>query len=275
MWWNMLLLLISLRSSICFEDTSPFIFFTTYRTQPEPIYPDHTLTTLSGHAFQSFVRASIDCKSTFYVIALQPGLHAEDLKHAAMPSMKVSLNKAMEKLVIPYGYGGLDLDSVIEYVIDKCNADRILIDVQSGSYPLLDGNTKKVLYVQFPPLKGSIMERWDLLKYHEDTFLHYLLASFPHGSEYTMIYVSTPGLTMVQHRDISTDTPPVVPFKYNPKQPKGLFFNYELFSEGIYMIWMVLLVLFPILIVALMAISSIKISYGAFELKKDIIKKNK
>ncbi|CCJ28825.1 unnamed protein product, partial [Pneumocystis jirovecii] len=64
-----------------------------------------------------------------------------------------------------------------------------------GSYPLLDGSGKKVLYVQFPPLKGPIMERWDLLKHH-DVFLHYLLSSFPYGSEYTMIYVSTPGLTM-------------------------------------------------------------------------------
>ncbi|KTW27837.1 uncharacterized protein T551_02804 [Pneumocystis jirovecii RU7] len=270
----MLVLLISLRSTICFEDTSPLIFFTTYKTQPEPIYPDYVSTTLSGHAFQSFVRSSIDCKSTFYIIALQPGLHAEDLKHDAMPSMKMSLNKAEEKLVIPYGYGGMDLDDVMEYIVEKCNADRILIDAQSGSYPLLDGSGKKVLYVQFPPLKGPIMERWDLLKHH-DVFLHYLLSSFPYGSEYTMIYVSTPGLTMAQHRDISTDMPPVVPLKYNPKQSKGLFSKYEFFSEGVYMIWMVLLILFPILVIALMAISSIKISYGAFELKKDVIKKNK
>ncbi|KAG4303976.1 hypothetical protein PORY_002629 [Pneumocystis oryctolagi] len=275
MWWHLLALLISFKGVICFEDTSPFIFYTTYKTQSEPVYSDHTLTTLSGHAFQSFVRASIDCKSEFYVIALQPGLHAEDLKYTSMPLMKGSLDKAVEKLVIQYGYGDIDLENIIEYISDKCNVDRILINVQSGSYPLLTDKERKILYLQFPPLKGSVMERWDLLKHHEDTFIHYLLSSLPHGSKHTVIYVSTPGLIMVQHRDILTETPPIIPIKYNPKQPKELLSKYEFASEGIYMIWIVLLVLFPILIVALTTISSIKISYGAFELKKDAVKKNK
>ncbi|KAG5438429.1 hypothetical protein PCANB_002918 [Pneumocystis canis] len=242
----------------------------------EPIYPNHMLTTLSGHAFYSFIRASIDCKSKYYIIAFQPSLHAEYLKYSTMPLMKESLDKASETLVVPYGYGGIELENIIKYISDKCHSDHIFIDAESGSYPLLDGEDQKILNIRFPPLKGSLKERQNILKHH-DKFLHYIITSLPHGSKYTMIYLSTPEQIISQHQDIPTNILPVIPIKYDLKQPKGLFSKYAFLSEGIHMMysWMVLIVLFPILIIALSAISSIKISYGAFELKKNVFKKNK
>ncbi|EMR08851.1 hypothetical protein PNEG_02638 [Pneumocystis murina B123] len=268
-----LVLLINIHKISCFEDTSPFIFYRSYSSY-QSVFSDHVSTTLSGHAFQSLVRASIDCESTYYVFVLQPGLHADDLKHTVMPWIKKSIDIAPERLVVPYGYGDVDVENIIKYVEDKCYIYSIVIDSQSGEYPLLYNETEKILVVQFPPIVGTLEERRDLLTNH-DLFLHYLLTSLPHGSKYSMIYISTPGPVIIQHRDASVYSTPMIPVKYNSNNPKGLFSRYSFFSEGIYMIWIILFILFPIFIIALTAISSIKISYGSFELKKDVIKKNK
>ncbi|KTW31386.1 hypothetical protein T552_00031 [Pneumocystis carinii B80] len=267
------ILIINIHKISCFKDTSPFIFYRTYSSF-KSIFSDHISITLSGHAFQSLVRSSIDCESGYHVFVLQPGLHADDLKHSVMPWIKNSIDKAPERLVVPYGYGYVDVENIIKYVEDKCYIKSILIDAESGEYPLLYNETEKILILQFPPIVGTMEERRHLLTNH-DLFLHFLLASLPHESKYSMIYISTPGPVIIQHRDASVYSTPMIPVKYNSNNPKGLFSKYSFFSEGIYMIWIVLFIIFSILIVALTAISSIKISYGSFELKKDVIKKNK
>lgn len=268
-----LIFFIWFKNILCFEDTSPFIFYTSYKTQLQSIHSDHISTTLSGHVFQSLVRTSIDCGSRYYVFVLQPGLHADDLKYNIMPWMKRSIDEASESLIIPYGYGDIDIENIIEYVEDKCHIKRILINAQSGAYPLLNDEIQRILMVKFPPIIGTLQERRDLLLNH-DLFLHYVLESLPDKSKYIMIYISTPEPIAIQNRNVPTYVTSTVPIKYNFNYPKNLFSTYSFFSEGIYMIWMVLLVLLPIFIIALSAISSIKISYGSFELKKDI-KKNK
>ncbi|QSL65548.1 hypothetical protein MERGE_002861 [Pneumocystis wakefieldiae] len=181
---------------------------------------------------------------------------------------------APERLVVPYGYGEVDVENIIKYAEDKCNMHSILINSQSGEYPLLYNMTEKIFVVRFSPILGTLEERRDLLTNH-DLFLHYLISSLPHESKYSMIYISTPSPVIIQHRDASIYLAPMIPSKYNSNNPKGLFSRYSFFSEGIYMILIVLFILFPIFIVALTVISSIKISYGSFELKKDVIKKNK
>lgn len=218
---------------------------------------------------------------------MQPSVHASDFSADRSPLLRKLVREAKTKMVVPYGHGDVDVGEMARQVADKCGVPEAEIERIDGAtmeHPVYDddasGSTgehttgNRVIIVDLPTLPVSHDER-QLTMGDNEHFLHSLLRSLPR-KEYNLIYVSTP--------------PPAAPGSYRRSHPSlvdaqsalaaaaakkrarngtvvtgGLFSRYQYFTPGILMGYMAMLILVPVLIVGLQALSSLQISYRAFD----------
>ncbi|ORY82504.1 vacuolar ATP synthase subunit S1-domain-containing protein [Protomyces lactucae-debilis] len=243
-------------SVFAFEDTSPYIFAS---TSQHPIN-QHTGSTLSSGSFRQSVLAALTCEAPTTIIAVQPSIHASDFTHDAAPLFKQTVESAGTKLVVPYGHGEVDVEELVLHIAGQCNALIERITAGHGSHPMYtDDGIPRVLVVTFPTVPEK-QGRLEALNEH-DAFLHSLIASVPR-QQYNLIYVSTPAAP--SKATYRRAVPDLSAYKSHSNSTGGLFSHYQFFTPGIFMGYMALLLLVPILIVGIKAISSLQISYGAF-----------
>ncbi|KAG7007092.1 18S rRNA (guanine-N(7))-methyltransferase RID2 [Physcia stellaris] len=178
--------------------------------------------------------------------------------------------------------GELDLHSISKTLQEKCGATPLRIDASTGSFAIDDQARPRVISLDFPPLPAGRGKKSRLLEH--DAFLASVIDYLP-GSEYTVIYSTTPSATT--HHPVTTeaetyemDTNFGVPLHMELKRDLSnhrressnitlpnapLFEKYQFFSPGIFMGLVVSLVLFSIIYVAISGISSLQVSYAAFD----------
>lgn len=174
------------------------------------------------------------------------------------------LSQAGTKMVIPYGHGEIDSDDVIAHIAHQCNAKIERVDASTMSHPIYESDEKRVIAVTFPTLPLSSEQRKVALN-DNDAFLHSLLRSFP-TRDYNLLYLSTPPpASPASFRRAHVALADLLPQKSSNSSTGGLFSHYQFFTPGIFMGYMVLLILVPVLIIGLQALNSLQISYKAFD----------
>lgn len=198
-------------------------------------------------------------------MAIQPAIHASDFDEDAAPLVRQYVSQAGSKIVIPYGHGEIDEEEVVSHIAHQCGSRIERIDASLMSHPIYEDDEPKVLVVTFPTLPLSSQQRKLAINDH-DAFLHSLIQSLP-TRDFNLLYLSTPppaAPASFRRAHISLDEATASQSKSN-STTGGLFSHYQFFTPGIFMGYMALLILVPVLIVALQAINSLQVSYRAFD----------
>ncbi|KAF8426387.1 BIG/ATPase V1 complex, subunit S1 [Tirmania nivea] len=289
---------------LAFSNTSPF-FLVTSSEIPKSNVPTTSTSTLTIAEFVEIAKDVISqCGSDGYVIATQPGVHASDFSngHAGtmgveevggpgMPHLKRALFGDRRSLVVPFARGGVEVGRIgegngvaqvlKEWVREKCGGEMVRVDASTGTFERFGDMRPKVMMVDFEPLDESDREMRAKELADTDAFLFSLLESFP-SSRYTLIYTSTPRTTVPNHPSSKLQVPQTQDelrrrFAIPGKKPKdgntdtvipmtgSLFKKYAFFSPGIWMGYLAAFFLISISYVGLNALTSLKVSYGAFE----------
>lgn len=200
-------------------------------------------------------------------MAIQPSVHASDFEQDAAPLIRNYVSQAGTKIVVPYGHGEVDSEELVSQIAKQCDSRIERIDASTMSHPIYDDDEpRRILVVSFPTLPLSAEQR-KLAMNDNDAFLHSLIQSLP-SRDFNLLYLSTPPPASpasfrrahVSLNDVSNNMA-----KKSNATTGGLFSHYQYFTPGIFMGYMALLILVPVLIVGLQAINSLQISYKAFE----------
>ena len=239
--------------------------------------------TQSGSAFRTTVLSALTCDPGMAtVFAVQPSVHASDLAGERSPLMRKLVSDAKTKMVVPYGHGDVDVAEMARQVAEKCDVREESIERIAGAtmtHPVYDDDDNiqgasgerqsRIIIVDLPTLPVSHDERQMTIGDNEH-FLNSLLKSLPRR-EYNLIYVSTPapaapGSYRRSHPSLNAGSPLLAEKKAkNGTATGGLFSRYQYFTPGIFMGYMAMLILVPVLIVGLQALNSLQISYRAFD----------
>lgn len=198
-------------------------------------------------------------------MAIQPAIHASDFNENAAPLIRDYVSHAGSKIVVPYGHGEIDPEKVVGHIANQCGSRVERIDAGLMSHPIFEDDDAKVLVVTFPTLPLSVEQR-RLAINDNDAFLHSLIQSLS-TKDFNLLYLSTPppaAPASFRRAHISLDDEPVSSTKSNSTSGR-LFSHYQFFTPGIFMGYMALLILVPVLIVGLQAINSLQVSYRAFD----------
>lgn len=191
-------------------------------------------------------------------------MHASDFENDSAPQIRQYVSQAGSKIVIPYGHGEVDTEEVVSHIVDQCGSRVERIDASQMSHPIFEDDESKVLVVTFPTLPLSVQLR-KLAMNDNDAFLHSLLQSLP-TRDFNLLYLSTPppaAPASFRRAHVSLEDANVL--KKSNSTTGGLFSHYQFFTPGIFMGYMALLILVPVLIIGLQAINSLQISYKAFD----------
>ena len=216
------------------------------------------------------------------VFAVQPSVHASDLAGERSPLLRKLVRDAKTKMVVPYGHGDVDVVEMARQVAEKCGVREEAIERIAGAtmtHPVYDDASDdeaevsdregRILIVDLPTLPVSHDER-QLTIGDNEHFLNSLLKSLP-KREYNLIYVSTPapaapGSYRRSHPTVNAGSPLLAEKRAkNGTASGGLFSRYQYFTPGIFMGYMAMLILVPVLIIGLQALNSLQISYRAFD----------
>lgn len=223
--------------------------------------------TLSSASFRSAALASLQCELPNTIIAIQPSIHASDFENDAAPQIRKYVAHAGSKIVVPYGYGEVDSEEVVSTIAKQCDATIERIDASSMSHPIFEAiDERRLIVVSFPTLPLS-NELRKIAMSDNDAFLHSLLKSLP-SQDFNLLYLSTPppaSPASFRRAHISLNDDSASAMKSNRNATGGLFSRYQYFTPGIFMGYMALLILVPVLVVSLKAINSVQVSYKAFE----------
>ncbi|OJJ42951.1 hypothetical protein ASPZODRAFT_136816 [Penicilliopsis zonata CBS 506.65] len=258
-------------------DTSPFFLASTSEV---PISSEQSIAATS--LLDSLSTGINSCPSEYYVVAFQPGVHYSDFKQPrSAPRLGGKMRGEDKSLrstsTIDEVAGVLDAKQIQEMIEMSCGTQTTVIDASSGIYPSTFDTAHRVVAVDFPMLPEGEKREGQLLD--NDGLLADIIERIP-SSDYTLIYVTSPredggSESTVQysvdnayqdsiHQDLKRDFSAHVR-RVEPASNKTLFHNYEFFTPGIFMGIIATLIFVMILSVAFSALSSLEVSYAAFE----------
>ncbi|KAI9833453.1 MAG: hypothetical protein M1819_003611 [Sarea resinae] len=279
-----------------FKDTSPLFFLSTADLQ---IIPDSLPQIQQASDLTGYISAiSSRCLSTTYIIASQPGVNAADFasRHSA-PHLKKGLAKkdgiVRESFSVTDVVGQIDADQLQVFFEKQCGAGIMHVDASTGSFEVVDDAKPRVIRVNFPPLtQATHKDRVSKLA-ENDAFLSSLISTLP-SQQYTLILTTTPSTNQPSENGPATHPQNQYEFSdssalhhmdlkrslssnnraspnTDTRAAKGnssslpLFQRYQYFTPGIFMGLLVTALLGSILLVAMYALGSLKVSYVAFE----------
>ncbi|MCJ1339973.1 hypothetical protein MMC09_005266 [Bachmanniomyces sp. S44760] len=265
-----------------FRDTSPFFFYST----------SEFLVTSSQVATASTVLSSIkdrlaSCLSDTYVIVSQPGVNAVDYSNrSSAPHLRKALsgdNPAIRSSYsVPDVLGEVDPSALMETIEGKCGAGVLNVDASTGSFDIIDDMKPRVIRLDFPALPTGPRRVNQLSE--NDAFIASLIDLLP-STKYTVLYTTTPLSTEHQASlpDSATYQMDQTPFSVPHAELKRdvfqgrqngdnftlvdgpLFEKYQFFTPGIFMGLIVGILLLSILYVGISGVSSLQVSYAAFD----------
>ncbi|KAK9240408.1 BIG/ATPase V1 complex, subunit S1 [Lipomyces kononenkoae] len=288
-----LALVASLSAVYAFEDTSPLMLLSSKRV---PVIHDHlsSAAITSSEHFHDLARKLVsEFQASTYVVVSQPGLHASDFSAATADATTPHLRKLYKQAETSYAvrnaHGAFDMDGLEKHIVDTWGADTIVIDAASDAFSIPSSEKPKLVRVDFPVLPVDYTRSSALAD--NDAFLYSIMSLLP-SEDFAVIYTSTPisrpfvaKRNPVSYVDGEAPSPtntsdnlyPTGAFGYPTGTllptmiPEGartdgsVFTRYQFFTPGMFMAIIASVVLVAILGVGLKSISSIKISYDAFQ----------
>ncbi|KAJ8102793.1 vacuolar ATP synthase subunit S1-domain-containing protein [Lipomyces tetrasporus] len=277
----------SLSAVNAFEDTSPLMLLSSKKV---PAVHDHlsSASITSSDHFHDLARKLIsELQADTYIVVSQPGLHASDFSAVTAESMTPNLRKLYHQAETAYAvrnaHGSFDMEGLEKHIVDTWGTDTVVIDAASNAFTLPSSEKPQLVHVDFPVLPVDYTRASALAD--NDAFL-YSVMSLLQSDNFAVIYTSTPvSRPFVAKRNpvaYAADAPSptnssdfylptgVVGFPggvipEGARTDGSVFTRYQFFTPGMFMAIIASVVLVLILGVGLKSISSIAISYDAFQ----------
>ncbi|KAK4122247.1 BIG1-domain-containing protein [Parathielavia appendiculata] len=247
-----------------FSDSSPFILFSTAKLPQQP--PTIQLQT-SSKVLETAKSLLAACPTRRYILVSQPNMHAADLgpdDDCRMPNLCRAV-RGMDRAhswAVAEVIGQVSGKPLGEYVSSTCGADKVVVErVELAHLPaVLEGGEKR---------RGEVLGDND---YELGKLLDML-----DGEDYTVMVFSDPNEFKAYEPEFAE--PVHIDMKRWAEEEAGeggkkklnstdnlpLFEKYQFFTPGIFMSFIVLVILLSILGVGLKALASLEVSYGAFD----------
>ncbi|KAH8147408.1 uncharacterized protein LAJ45_08564 [Morchella importuna] len=264
-----------------FKDTSPFFLISASKHFSQA---DNTKPLLETSAFVQTAKGIISyCDADAYILVTQPGLHASDFAHASsaprlstvFKEVGVERAQAVSK-VYEYDVKFEDIADILQdFAIATCDAEVEEVDAKTGNFGGFDDMKPKLIRVDFETLPENGPARHKAIM-ENDSFLYSIISLLP-TYKYNLIYTSTPiSMTPAAMKESKGDAHELRrrenfqvrddDEKTNTTLPEGsLFKRYQFFTPAIFAGYLALFFLLSVLYVAFTALSSLQVSYGAFE----------
>ncbi|KAJ5035328.1 uncharacterized protein L3040_007803 [Drepanopeziza brunnea f. sp. 'multigermtubi'] len=258
-----------------FRDTSPFVMFSNAAVPSKPLIYAQLQ---SSHSVLETAKAVLgECQSDVYLVLAQPSILSSEVRENA-PHLNHAVRSAgLEKsfsVSEVVGATVADGGEMVDLLVSRCGAERIPLGEWKG---LEKGEGKKVvLNGVLPAIAGAERRR---AVGDNDAKLFSLLRKLE-GTQYTVIYHTTPADVVAEqgteqivyeasfedvvHMDLKRDLS-AREKNATVGDVRPLFEKYQFFSPGLFMGLLVSLLLLSILWVGISAISSLEVSYGAFD----------
>ncbi|GAB1314414.1 hypothetical protein MFIFM68171_04624 [Madurella fahalii] len=260
-----------------FSNSSPFVLFSTAELPPlpDPAAQSQQLQT-NVQVLASAKQLLASCPTERYVLVSQPGVHAVDIRGDGKGDDDEGGGCRMPRLCGAVQREGVTAFSVAE-VIGQVSAGPLTEYIQSVCADQRGGRKAHVDRVELKHLPAvSVREgqaRKEVLR-DNDYELGRLLETL--DGDYTVILFSDPNefkayepqFAEAAHMDLkrwSDESEMLFKRKLNSTNNLPLFEKYQFFTPGVFMSLVVLVVLLSILAVGLKALSSLEVSYGAFD----------
>ncbi|KAI1754407.1 ER protein BIG1 [Xylaria castorea] len=247
-------------SAHAFSDSSPFILFSTVKLE-KSISKDQLQS--SSKVLEATKRLLASCPTDHYLLVSQPNLNAAHLSSKdAIPELSDFLGQAASSYSVAEVAGELDLRSVAAYIRETCELPGSAVDV-----------------IELWPVPSSAAESAKMLK-KNDFELGIVLDQYRSSADdsYTVIYTGGHRTEKPQtytaeftdsgagHSELKRQLHDVKGVRRQEKNDKRpLFEKYQFFTPGIFMSLIVLIILMSILYAGISALSSLQVSYGAFD----------
>merc|ERR1712093_385277 len=233
-----------------FKDTSPFVMFSDSKL-PQDL---NTAQLQTSSSILASAKAHLStCPSQIYYILTQPSLLASELStHAPHLKNAVESDSVMGRLAVNevVGLKVEDAEELIRVLERECGAV-----VSSG-----EGEGKSVIVRKSGEgIEGEREERSRMVEDFDST-LYSLLQGLSSGPKYTVILLSTPATNVSPAQAVVSERN-----ESGVVDRRPLFEKYNFLSPGLFMGLLVTLLLLAILSVGIGAISSLEVSYGAFD----------
>ncbi|KAI0866191.1 ER protein BIG1 [Xylaria cubensis] len=247
-------------SAHAFSDSSPFILFSTAKLE-KSISKDQLQS--SSKVLEATKQVLASCPTSSYILVSQPNLNAAHLSSKdAVPDLSNALSHAATSYSVAEITGELDLSSIAAYIRETCELPSSAVEV-----------------VELWPVPSSAVGSTEMLK-KNDFELGILLDTYGASvdNSYTVIYTGGPRTEKPQtytaeftdsaagHSELKRQLHDVKSVRRQEKNDKRpLFEKYQFFTPGIFMSLIVLIILMSILYSGISALSSLQVSYGAFD----------
>lgn len=278
-----------------FGDTSPQIFISSSREVDNGLKKSQFSSfIINSSDFDKNVGAAVsDCTADAYIFVNQPALHSYDLSESSTSNLRAFFEKAASKYLFPHvsmsqdsipADAQDDISPLAKEVINKCGAQVIDVDTKSTSFEGYTDTTPRAIVLNFPTLP-SIKDKSDRAAAleHNDNLLGLIVSSLP-SDNYVIVYTSVAesgkqvasrlskkdqiagteedvlGDALMQ-KNVAADQEEVGELKVGD----SLFEKYQYFSPGIFESTLVALALIFIFFTAFSWITTLEISYNAFE----------
>ncbi|KAI9754210.1 MAG: hypothetical protein M4579_004807 [Chaenotheca gracillima] len=264
-----------------FQDTSPFFFFSTVDIPQESLQVSQI--TSSSSLLESLKQQLSPCNADTYFIIHQPGVKSSDFAAAsASPKLRSFLDTTNEESHTKASYnvseviGELDPSELQRYLGEECKADVTTLDGPSGHFEMALDINPKVMRFDFPTLPVSNADRIGQLV-HTDKFLSSFIKTLPLSSKHIVMYTTTSGPSSEGHlyqHSTSNEQQKLGLNRRGLDARQGenvtlvdgpLFERFQFLTPAIFMGLIVVSILLMILYVAISAVSSLQVSYAAFD----------
>ncbi|KAM4055942.1 vacuolar ATP synthase subunit s1 (ATP6S1) domain-containing protein [Hirsutella rhossiliensis] len=195
------------------------------------------------------------CPTDRYLVAVQPGVHATDLGRS-MPHLRRAFedSRILGRFDVAEVVGAVDTAGVVEHIKSECAKKNKAVTVDEVHLASLASQDR-----------ASTLSK-------NDGILAGSLETTAKDDSYTILFLSAPGEPAQFVESLHTDLKRDVNAMHFSRMGNNtrweslpLFEKYQFFTPGIFMGLIVALILLSILGVGLRALSSLEVSYGAFE----------
>ncbi|VVT49195.1 uncharacterized protein SAPINGB_P002150 [Magnusiomyces paraingens] len=290
------------QGAMSFGDTSPQIFLASTADLNTAALQQSQVSsfTLSSSAFDSAVASTLSgCPADAYIFVNQPAAHTYDLADSdGTANLRHYFQQATSKFIFPHvrttaataednSIPETGLSPLAQQVAEKCSAKIVQVDTQASGFEGFVDTTPRVVVLNFPTLP-SIREKDARVAalQHNDNLLSSVIGGLPSGN-YVIVYTSASESTaptfskrsqildaddeenvlggVFQKNTESQEDIDAEEFKTEFKVGDSLFEKYQYFSPGIFETTLVALALLYIFFSAYGWISTLEISYNAFD----------
>ncbi|KAF7895752.1 uncharacterized protein EAF01_009714 [Botrytis porri] len=267
-----------------FKDTSPFLLFSSSELPASMQIESQELDTTSS-VLQNAKSFLSTCPSDVYIIIQQDALAASDFSapesvphmKAAVADSRVRATYSVMDVIHEDGNLAAELAEYIEKTCGQKVERRGIVGSEST-----DATGNGVIVSHLEALSTEKVARAEEFNDQDYMLNNVYYQHLPSGPEYTVIFTTTPvGSVLEQHNselpvynaefdstshiDLKRDFRIRADNSTTEPDRRPLFEKYQYFTPGIFMGLVVGILLLSILYVGLSAVSSLQVSYGAFD----------